>query len=25
MSAAYYLARLGYCVTVFEAMPVPAA
>ncbi|HEX7612040.1 MAG TPA: FAD-dependent oxidoreductase [Candidatus Limnocylindrales bacterium] len=23
MSAAYYLARLGYGVTVFEAMPVP--
>ena len=23
MSAAYYLARLGYPVTVFEAMPVP--
>jgi NADH-quinone oxidoreductase subunit F len=23
MSAAYYLARLGYNVTVFEAMPVP--
>ncbi len=23
MSAAYYLARLGYQVTVFEAMPVP--
>ena len=23
MSAAYYLARLGYAVTVFEAMPVP--
>ena len=23
MSAAYYLARLGYRVTVFEAMPVP--
>jgi NADH-quinone oxidoreductase subunit F len=23
MSAAYYLARLGYKVTVFEAMPVP--
>jgi NADPH-dependent glutamate synthase beta subunit-like oxidoreductase/Pyruvate/2-oxoacid:ferredoxin oxidoreductase delta subunit len=23
MSAAYYLARLGYTVTVFEAMPVP--
>jgi len=23
MSAAYYLARLGYDVTVFEAMPVP--
>jgi hypothetical protein len=23
MSAAYYLARLGYSVTVFEAMPVP--
>jgi NADPH-dependent glutamate synthase beta subunit-like oxidoreductase/Pyruvate/2-oxoacid:ferredoxin oxidoreductase delta subunit len=23
MSAAYYLARLGYLVTVFEAMPVP--
>jgi NADPH-dependent glutamate synthase beta subunit-like oxidoreductase/NAD-dependent dihydropyrimidine dehydrogenase PreA subunit len=23
MSAAFYLARLGYCVTVFEAMPVP--
>ena len=25
MSAAYYLARLGYPVTVFEAMPVPEA
>jgi len=23
MSAAYYLARLGYAVTVYEAMPVP--
>ena len=23
MSAAYYLARLGYPVTVYEAMPVP--
>ena len=23
MSAAWYLARLGYAVTVFEAMPVP--
>ncbi len=23
MSAAWYLARLGYRVTVFEAMPIP--